>query len=394
MTCVAAIGRRAQPRSARTPRRLFRLGAGAIAVLSSAPWGDSMAATVQLYGLIDTFVMYARNDGDSNLRMGSDSGRLPANLSASDSFWGLLGVEDLGGGVRVQFRLEGGMRMNNGTQRYTGALRPDGSRSAGTLFNREANIAVSSASWGTLKVGKQFPAVVSHTADPFFFSEAFSPAASASQMVMDLGPGAARIQVRVDDAISYQTPSMNGLVIHALYAPQQRRKLFAMNGDSANQPTEGDTGVLATYTSGQWVLGGSYNALRSESLHGSFRTDLFVASTTYTTGALQSSIVYTLMRPKAPGTISAQIVALNSLWQQGAHVLRGSLLYRALNGRSDHTIGGLLGYDYELSKRSSVYTRAGGFKNTSRAFYGLGASLPTGMGVSSTVLALGIMHRF
>ena len=365
-------------------RLLSRLSVGVIVLLSCATGGDSIAATLQFYGLIDTFVMYAHNGGASHFRMGSDSGVFERKYAtATDSFWGLLGTEDLGDGVQVQFRLEGGVHMTNGATRY-----PD------TLFNREANLAVGSASWGTLKLGRQYPAVVSHTADPFFFSEAFSPAASASQMMMDLGEGAARIQVRVNDAISYQTPSMNGLVIHALYAPQQRKKLFAMNGDNASGPTEGDTGALATYTSGQWVLGGSYNALRSESLHGSFRTDLFVASTAYTTGALQSSIVYTLVRPKAPGTISAQIMTLNSLWQQGPHMLRGTLLYRALNGRSDHTIGGLLGYDYALSKRSSVYTRAGGFKNTSRAFYGLGASVPMQAGASSTVLALGIMHRF
>lgn len=341
-----------------------------------------MAADVQLYGLIDTFMMYARNGGQSNVRMGSDNGRFPSSFSASDSYWGLTGTEDLGDGVRVQFRLEGGMRTNNGTHRY-----PD------KIFDREANIAVSSASWGTFKVGKQFPAVVSHTADPFFFSEQFSPAASAAQLMMDLGPGAAAIQTRVSDAISYQTPSMNGLVVHALYARRSRRELISMNSDSGAGAADGDTGVLATYTSGPWVVGGSYNALRPAQ-PGSFRTDVYVASAAYVAGGQQTSVVYSLMRPTAPKTISAQILSLGSLWQYGSHMFRGSLLYRALNGRSDHTIGGLLGYDYQLSKRSSVYTRVGGFKNTAKAFFGLGASIPTEMGASSTVLAFGVMHRF
>jgi len=367
----------------RASRRLLRLSTCAIALpLLCSAWGESSAATVQLYGLIDTFTMYARNGGKSSVRMGSDNGKYPSSYSASDSYWGLQGVEDLGQGVSVQFRLEGGMRMNNGTYRY-----PD------TLFDRDANIAVSSAFWGTLKLGRQFPAVVSHTADPFFFSEVFSPAASAALLVDDLGPGAAAIQTRVSDAISYQTPSMNGLVVHGLYARRNRRALISMNSSDGGGPTEGDSGVLATYTSGPWVVGGSYNALRPAQA-GSFRTDLYVASAAYVADGMQTSIVYSLMRPKAPGTISAQILSLGSLWQSGSHMFRGSLLYRALNGRSDHTIGGLLGYDYQLSKRSSVYTRVGGFKNSAKAYFGVGASIPTETGASSTVLALGVMHRF
>jgi len=339
-----------------------------------------MAATVQLYGLLDTFTMYARNGGQSIARMGSDSGKFSNIHAASDSYWGLRGGEDLGDGVSVQFRLENAMRMSNGTMRHPGAL-----------FDREASIAVSSASWGTVKLGKQFAAVVSHTADPFFFSEVFSPAASAGQLAVDQGPGAAVIQTRVSDAISWQTPSMNGLVVQALYARRNRRELISMN--SGGGPANGDTGILATYTSGPWVVAGSYNALRPAA-PGSFRTDLYVASAAYVAGGQQTSILYSLMRPTAPGTISAQILSLGSLWQQGSHMFRGSLLYRALNGISDHTIGGMLGYDYQLSKRSSVYTRAGGFKNTPKAFFGIGASVPTEMGASSTVLAFGMTHRF
>ena len=368
---------------------LFRLHLCAIAVLSCAVWGESMAATVQLYGVIDTFMMYTRNGGMSSVRMGASG--YPYDYVASDSYWGISGVEDLGQGTRVEFRLESGMHMTNGTSRYEGVL-----------FNREANIAIGSAFWGTLKLGRQYPAVVSHTADPFFYSEQFSPLASSSQLMMDLGKGVAPIPVRISDAISYQTPWMNGLFIHALYAPRNRKELIAMNSQGSGGSTDGDTAILATYTSGPWVLAGSYNALRPVRLldpesfrmvPAPFRTDLFVASATYTAGALQTSLMYTLVRPKAPDTVSAQIVSLGTLLQHGAHILRASLLYRGLNGRSDRTIGGAVGYDYLLSKRLSVYTRAGVFQNSSGAIYGLGVSVPE-RGANSRVLAFGISQRF
>jgi len=375
------------------PRRLFcQLRLCGIVALSCAPWADSMAATVQLYGVVDTYMMYGRNGGRSSVRMGSGG--------ASDSYWGIRAVEDLGNGVRVHFRLEGDMLTTNGMR-----LDPR------TTYNREANIAVSSESWGTLKLGKQFPLALSVTADPFFFVQQFSPIATGPKLVGELGFGVVPLPTRVNDAISYQTPSMNGLVLNVLYAPRYRGGLGMANGDreSSSQFVDGYAGAQAIYQRGPWTLSGSYSALRPARPVGPAgplgffpRTDVMAVSAAYTMGTLQTSIGYGQLRSNAPGTFPVQMMSLGALLQQGSHIFRAALFYRLINGKSESALGGMFGYDYQLSKRVSVYTRAGGFRNSPGSAFGVaanfalekGSSYPLEKGASNRVVAFGISQRF
>jgi len=372
-------------------RRLFlQLRLFGFIALSCAPWANTMAATVQLYGVVDTFMMYGRNGGRSTVRMGS--------AGASDSYWGIRAVEDLGNGVRVHFRLEGDMLTTNGYR-----LHPT------TMYNREANIALSSESWGTLKLGRQFPAALSITADPFFFTQMFSPLATGPKIVGDLGRDVRPLPSRVDDAISYQTPSMNGLIVSGLYAPRYKGRLRAATGrgELDTEYTNGYTGIQVIYLRGPWTLSGSYSQLRPVLVGRADvplgflpRIDVMAASVSYTMDALQPSIGYGLLRSHAPGTFPAQMMSLGALRQQGAHVFRAALLYRIMNGISESALGGMLGYDYQLSKRVSVYARAGGFRNSRRSAFGVGASFdltksdPLEKGASNRVVAFGISQRF
>lgn len=356
-----------------------------------------MATTVQLYGGLDTYMMYGRNGGRSSVRMGSGG--------ASDSSWGIRAVEDLGNGVRVDFRLEGDIMTTNGRH-----LHPT------TIYNREANIAVSSDSWGTLKLGRQVPLALSITADPFFFVQQFSPIATGPKLVGELGFGVAPLPSRVNDAISYQTPSMNGLVLSVLYAPRYRGGLSVANSDSDRKSSspfvDGYAGAQAIYQRGPWTLSGSYSALRpawptwpvgpAGPLEFLPRTDVMAVSAAYTMGALQTSIGYGQIRSNAPGTFPAQMMSLGALIRQGSHMFRAVLFYRLINGKSESALGGMLGYDYQLSKRVSVYTRAGGFRNSPGSAFGIaanfdtekGSSYPLEKGASNRIIAFGISQRF
>ncbi|MGS1105716.1 porin [Achromobacter anxifer] len=369
--------------SIRPRRLLFPLHLCGISVLSCAPWADSRAATVQLYGVVDTFMMYGRNGGAASARMGSGG--------ASDSFWGIRAVEDLGNGVRVSFRLEGDIDTKNGNQ-----LHPT------STYNRDANIAISSESWGTLKLGRQFPAALPVSADPFFFVQRFSAVAISPQIVRDLGVGIAPLPQRIGDAISYQTPSMDGMVIHAVYAPRYAGNVATgeIKRDS-DKFVNGYAGVQATYSRGPWTVGGSYSAMRPAYALGPnkvplelFRTDAIAVSVAHTTGALQTSIGYGRISSNAPGTYGAQMMSVGSLLLQGPHIFRASLLYRTINGRADRAFGGVLGYDYQMSKRVSVYTRMAGFWNSSGSAFGILANLPREMGATTTTVAFGIAQRF
>ena len=94
--------------------------------------------SVTLYGLIDTGFNYVNNDG------GKSSVSL-TTCGIQCSKWGLKGTEDLGGGLKVVFRLE------NGFNSTTGALM-QGARE----FGRQAWVGLSDSRYGTITLGRQY----------------------------------------------------------------------------------------------------------------------------------------------------------------------------------------------------------------------------------------------
>jgi predicted porin len=140
--------------------------ARAIAVVVAAWAATGLSAPCQaqtsltLYGLIDASVRYQH----------SSAGDLAAVVDGADagwggSRWGLLGSEDLGGGLKAVMNLEGGFNID------TGALR------GGKAFGRTAMVGLAGR-WGELTVGRQYNALYYTGAwhsDPTYVSS-WSPA--------------------------------------------------------------------------------------------------------------------------------------------------------------------------------------------------------------------------
>jgi hypothetical protein len=66
-----------------------------------------------------------------------------ANGGISPSIWGFRGSEDLGGGLKANFNLEGHFAAD------TGAAGGNGTTGAAALFRRQSNVGLSSADFGT-----------------------------------------------------------------------------------------------------------------------------------------------------------------------------------------------------------------------------------------------------
>lgn len=95
------------------------------------------APSVQLYGLIDTGLQYVNNGPGGNSKTGLATGNL------SGSRWGLRGTEDLGDGLSTVFVLENGFDSDNGT-----------TMQGGRLFGRQAYVGLASKDWGRLTLGR------------------------------------------------------------------------------------------------------------------------------------------------------------------------------------------------------------------------------------------------
>jgi predicted porin len=112
--------------------------AGVALALGGAAAAAHAQTSVTLYGLIDTAVRYtthANAAGDSKVQL--------ANGGLSESNWGLLGSEDLGGGNRAVFQLENRFFPNSGTT------------DPGYPFFNTAYVGLVSPSFGRLTLGRQ-----------------------------------------------------------------------------------------------------------------------------------------------------------------------------------------------------------------------------------------------
>ena len=161
------------------------------------------AADVQVYGLIDTSLSFVSSDADfaGHDRVNSFS---MENAKEFGSRFGLKGSEDLGNGYKVAFVLESGIKSDDGSLDQ-----------GGKLFGREAHVDLVGP-FGKLSAGLMplFGSTLGadglfRAIDPLFanYTKAFgSSCISASSWT------------RVDNAISYVTPTFAGLTGYAMYS--------------------------------------------------------------------------------------------------------------------------------------------------------------------------------
>lgn len=108
--------------------------------------GVAQAQNVQLYGVLGAGVVSGEGFGSSNKEF-TGMGEQMHNSNR----WGIKGTEDLGNGITAKFVLESNMSLR------TGAAGKDsgGTGAAGTtLFDREANISLSSSDLGQIQLGR------------------------------------------------------------------------------------------------------------------------------------------------------------------------------------------------------------------------------------------------
>lgn len=112
----------------------------ALAVLGAFA-GSAMAADVTLYGLVDYGFSYEHADGDISGVDAQDTFQMKTGQNSGSRF-GLKGTEDLGNGLKVGFVLENGFTADDGKM-----------DNSDRLFGRESNLFITGA-FGTLSFGR------------------------------------------------------------------------------------------------------------------------------------------------------------------------------------------------------------------------------------------------
>lgn len=354
------------------------------AAILAAMTGSAHAATVTLYGVIDTGIGYQKitGEGVSQSKFGMVSGTI------SGGRWGLRGTEDLGDGLSAIFALEAGFNPLNG--------KPGQGRRA---FGRKALVGLSSPDWGKIELGRQdnITSLYFGDVDPFGWGQSWFGASFSSA------------NSRYDNMVMYQSPSINGFQFGANYSFNVDDNNIGQSGYANAANTRG-IGAALKYSNGPLFAALAYEELRMSdkvtdpatprawSLGAAYDFEVIklaaaVGQTRDGWFGGQGINIFTGSGPKNsvdfPDTQSLPGLKVTGYMFGGSMPVGGSGKLMATWQRAVPNAGNAtmdmysLGYNYDISKRTNVYAMTSYAKNF--AFE---------EGQSSTVVVVGLRHRF
>jgi len=341
-----------------------------LAVAALATVSGVAMAQATVYGNIDMALTNssAAAAGGASSKTSMDMGGI------SPSVIGFKGSEDLGGGLKASFALEGHIDPTNGSNTALNG--------GGTLFGRQANVALS-GSFGAVTVGRQFAQGLLHYAatDPRGIRESFSGLstffATAPQQTFNNHSG-----VFLSNAVSYSNSS----------GPLSAGVSYAMGELAGDMSKYSLTSIGATYTS-PVVLSGSYEL--SNTVNGTRDTSRYSLGAGYKIGAFNAKANYLHSEQSAAG-------ATYNVWGVGgdyAVAANGNLsvaYYSAKNTRNSAqaTNSFVAGYEYAMSKRTTAYVQYAVVSQGNTATAVNIMNMATTAGTSASVGQLGIKHSF
>lgn len=260
----------------------------AMAVLAACASTASAQTSVTIYGVLDAGVTHINNDGSATDRTNVEAGQMQT------SRWGFRGTEDLGGGMKARFGLEGTLLNDVGSAGVNTGSPAAGSASSTALFDREATVGVSGG-FGSIDIGRQNILGIGSVglADPMGLAfAANSPnvlfgAMNFGAVYGGFGAnGAGNSALRQSNSIKYVSPTFAGFGFGLMRA-------FGEQGDDIQRGSY--QGASAFYNAGPIGVAGAYARMKNGT-----NTDLL---TSYGVG-----LKYTMARAVIKGTYIANEV--------------------------------------------------------------------------------------
>jgi predicted porin len=378
-----------------------------IALAAVAATGAAFAqSTVTLYGNLDTAYTQYKN-GTSKITGLSGS-------QMTSSLIGFRGEEDLGGGLKGIFKLEGSLSTDAGNGSATNTNnQPSGagttsgtatgfSGAQGLAFNRYAHVGVA-GSFGEVRLGRDYTSAFQWgvaAADVF----GTNGPVSGNNMMLNLAVVNKQATASgASNMIGYITPNMNGF----------EAKIQAFSGENKSDSTTvgseakaGDgTSIAVKYSKGpvmvaygtQTTKGTVAAAVTSTSVAANGEYQQSGLSASYDLGV--AKVIYTNAKEsliKTAGESTNKTNLFGVVVPMGAINLKASYAMSKMNVVGTLSEGTQIGFgaDYSLSKRTMAYFAYSQVENTdSGAAYYTGVA-GTAANNKSTGVAIGVRHSF
>ncbi|WP_031362542.1 porin [Caballeronia sordidicola] len=316
------------------------------------------------------------------------------------SLWGMKGVEDLGGGNKAVFQLEGSFNTMTG----------QGPGNNG-LFNRWATVGIANDQFGTLLLGREL-----------FISNGvwdFDPFGQSNWSSASLVRG--RNWPQSSNNVSYQSPKIAGFDVYGQYSFSNTPGFNGSGGNPAAPGLGREGGLQVTYTNSLFQVRGLYDEIRNNVNGGlgdpaagspngpfSYGREYFAGVNVFL-GQFKIQAVYQASRTSGETNVPIGTPTTTDqewggvTWQAtpAAALIAAVYHVNANNGAGNgniYTIGG----SYNLSKRTLLDIQVASARNSKTANFGLNANaagdtVSTGNplpGQSQTGVYAGIQHSF
>jgi predicted porin len=338
----------------------------ALAALTAFAGAASAQSSVTLFGIVDLAARNVKNPGQAGVNTLSPSGSATSRL-------GLRGVEDLGGGMRAEFWLEGDLTADNGM-------------AAGQAWRRRSTVGLVGG-FGEIRLGRDYtPDFWNHTVfDPF--------ATAGVGNSVNTFPALNGVDlVRADNTVGYFLPSGLG----GIYGQIQHG--FAETGLANTPANRKVNGLRLGYQSGPINVA----VARASQKIGAPAYERTNFGASYRIGGLTAMAQYN--KGKATGGadngFSVSHYLLGGRYTMGQGIAKFSYVKSDGKGagrNAQDATQWAFGYEYGLSRRTAVYGHYARINNKAQARYSIAggtAATAAGNGRNATGYELGVRHSF
>jgi predicted porin len=340
----------------------------ALAILGAFAGAASAQSSVTVYGIVDMGIA-KQNDGTTGMNGGNGAAGAAGNKwtvqQAYASRLGFRGIEDLGGGLRAAFNIEHRFTPDNGTNNTNSAV------PIGAQFWFGRSTVSLQGPFGEVLLGRDYiPAFwIALAADPFTWNgvgqmgilHTFAGYSAADNN----GAGQSS---RNNNSVIYKTPVIAG----GLTAQVQ-----ASLGEGARGALGRAVGGNIEYKAGPIYVGAAVDQTQNNGIGNDPQLAMIAAA--YDFGFIKPIVSYSRNRPAIGGNAKDYSIGLNA--PIGAVGVVHAVVARLdPAGNNNNTTKAALGYEHNLSKRTSLYADVASAKNQALS--------------RTTAVDFGITHRF
>lgn len=381
----------------------------AIAALGAFCQTVQAQSTVTIYGVLDANIQSLKtNVAGTGALAGTVQSPTQAKVDSaglSGNRWGIRLTEDLGGGWSAVGKLESGFAIDSGA-----------SLQGGALFGRQANVGLSSTSFGTVIIGRNTSPYGDVSADHAMMeTSVFDPSninngnsATAAATLVTAATPAARVAAalpfltnrnttwlghnsRFSNSVKYNSPVMGGFSVAFMYGM----------GEDKTTTTSASRAVslAAKYVNGPFLVSAGYQSDGvTRTATTSPRFDNKIISASYDFGIAKFGVGYNLAQYKelAPGiSLAAQKEFNLSVIVPVGAAITVSAGYGRSKGNDFGTSSGFGAQVlYAMSKRTTLYVGAQSTKPYDGLVNSIRAVAPASNFGNTTAFGGGIRHLF